>query len=75
MDNDQLQQIERDLNSYQAKTGAARGNDIGEAGIDTRVEKHFPGAQVSYEPDQTTNASYNRRIPEEEGGDTDDRGR
>jgi hypothetical protein len=77
--NDELRDIahqaERDLNTYQAKTGNARGNDIGEAGVDTRAEKHFPGAQVSYEPDQTTNASYNHRIPPEEGGDTDDRGR
>jgi len=77
--NDELRDIanqaERDLNTYQAKTGNARGRDIGEAGVDTRVEKDFPGAQVSYEPDQTTNASYNRRIPPEEGGDPDERGR
>ncbi|KAJ9142528.1 hypothetical protein NKR19_g7198 [Coniochaeta hoffmannii] len=76
---EQLREIannaEQDVNTYQAKTGAARGRDIDEAGVDTRVEKHFEGAHVSYEPDQVTNASYDRRIPPEEGGDTDHRGR
>lgn len=76
---DELRKIaneaEADLNTYQAKTGAARGRDIDEAGVDTRVEKGFEGAKVSYEPEQVTNASYDRRIPPEEGGETDDRGR
>lgn len=76
---DELRKIaneaEQDLNTYQAKTGAARGRDIDEAGVDTRVEKKYDGAKVSYEPDQVTNASYDRRIPPEEGGELDDRGR
>lgn len=77
--NDELrniaEQAERDVNTYQAKTGRARGRDIDEAGVDTRVEKQFPGAQVSYDPEMNTSASYNKRIPPEEGGETDDRGR
>ncbi|KAL1862966.1 hypothetical protein VTK73DRAFT_6577 [Phialemonium thermophilum] len=68
-------QAEQDLNTYQAKTGNARGNDIGEAGVDTRTEKKFPGSEVRYHPDMSTNAGYDRRIPPEEGGDVDDRGR
>lgn len=66
---------EQDLNTYQAKTGAARGRDIDEAGVDTRVEKHFPGAEVTYDPEMNTNASYDKKIPEQEGGVRDDRGR
>lgn len=68
-------QAERELNTYQAKTGVARGTDIDEAGVDTRVEKKFPGAEVRYHPEMSTSASYNRRIPPEEGGDLDDKGR
>ncbi|KAB5570576.1 hypothetical protein GE09DRAFT_1218004 [Coniochaeta sp. 2T2.1] len=60
--NDELRDIayqaEKDVNTFQSKTGAARGRDIDEAGVDTRVEKN-----------------YDRRIPPEEGGDVDDRGR
>lgn len=73
--NSLAQQAERELNTYQAKTGNARGRDIDEAGVDTRTEKKFPGSQVNYNPDLSTNAGYNRRIPPQEGGDLDDRGR
>jgi hypothetical protein len=76
---EQLREIahnaEQGMNTYQAKTGTARGRDIGESGVDTRVEKDFEGATVNYEPDQVTNASYDRPIPEDEGGDRDERGR
>ena len=68
-------QAEQDLNTYQSKTGNARGRVLGEAGVDTRAENKFPGAQVTYHPDMSTNAGYNRRIPAEEGGEYDDRGR
>lgn len=67
------EQAERDLNTYEAKTGAHRGR--GEAGVDTRTENRFPGAEVRYGDDLSTNAGYNKRIPPEEGGETDARGR
>lgn len=68
-------EAERDLNSYEAKTGAHRGTRSDEAGVDTRVENRFPGAEVRYDSDLSTNAGYNKRIPPEEGGETDARGR
>lgn len=68
-------EAERDLNSYEAKTGARRGTRSDEAGVDTRVENRFPGAEVRYDSDLSTNAGYNKRIPPEEGGETDARGR
>ncbi|KAI1484036.1 hypothetical protein F4774DRAFT_5899 [Daldinia eschscholtzii] len=68
-------QAERDLNSYEAKTGAHKTSPNDEAGVDTRVEKKFPGAEVRYDTDLSTNASYNKRIPPEEGGEVDARGR
>ncbi|KAI0481156.1 hypothetical protein GGR56DRAFT_307008 [Xylariaceae sp. FL0804] len=68
------EQAERDLNSHEAKTGHKSSvND--EAGVDTRVENKFPGAEVKYGDDLSTSASYNKRIPPEEGGDVDARGR
>ncbi|KAK6067651.1 hypothetical protein SCUP234_11520 [Seiridium cupressi] len=68
-------QAERDLNSYQAKTGAGKSSSNDDAGVDSRVENKFPGAQVQYDTDLSTNASYNKRIPPGEGGDLDSRGR
>ncbi|KAI1771274.1 hypothetical protein F4818DRAFT_208956 [Hypoxylon cercidicola] len=68
-------QAEQDLNSYEAKTGAKKTSPNDEAGVDTRVEQRFPGAEVRYDQDLSTNASYNKRIPPEEGGDVDARGR
>ncbi|KAI8628657.1 hypothetical protein F5Y19DRAFT_476202 [Xylariaceae sp. FL1651] len=69
------EEAERDLNSYEAKTGAHKGSSNDEAGVDSRVEKKFPGAQVRCGDDLSTNTSYNKRIPPEEGGDLDSRGR
>ncbi|TRX94797.1 hypothetical protein FHL15_004258 [Xylaria flabelliformis] len=95
------EEAERNLNTYEAKTGAHKSSTNDEAGIDTRVENQFPGSQVrsKIEPrglqcsqgscfgwqqltpsvtdgqDLSTNAGYNRRIPPEEGGDLDARGR
>ena len=69
------EQAERDLNTYEAKTGAGRSTRSDEAGVEPRVENRFPGAEVQYGDDLSTNAGYNKRIPPEEGGQTDDRGR
>ncbi|KAI1405753.1 hypothetical protein F4819DRAFT_482208 [Hypoxylon fuscum] len=69
------EQAERDLNSYEAKTGAHKTSPNDESGVDTRVENKFPGAEVRYDNDLSTNAGYNKRIPPEEGGDVDARGR
>lgn len=76
--NDELnaiaKQAEVDLNSHQAKHGL-NNSSINEAGVDSGVEKKFPGAEVKYDQELSTNASYNKRIPPEEGGELDDRGR
>ncbi|KAH7041002.1 uncharacterized protein B0I36DRAFT_344649 [Microdochium trichocladiopsis] len=69
------EQAERDLNTYQAKTGAGKQSSNDDAGVDTSVERKFPGAKVEYGDDLKTNAGYNRKIPVEEGGDVDVRGR
>ena len=69
------EQAERDLNTYEAKTGVGRSTRSDDAGVDPRVERRFPGAEVRYGDDLSTNAGYNKRIPPEEGGTTDDRGR
>ncbi|KAK4186339.1 hypothetical protein QBC35DRAFT_554269 [Podospora australis] len=72
------QEAERDLNSYSAKTGHGRtatSNDT--SGINEANERKFPGstAKVGDGDDLITNRSYNRRIPGDEGGDRDDKGR
>ncbi|KAM5494728.1 hypothetical protein MaudMau93_000024 [Microsporum audouinii] len=63
-------QAERDLNSYQAKTG--RGKDISDTtqdtGVDAGVENKFPGSQVRVGPGSTASGS------DEEGGEYDDLG-
>jgi hypothetical protein len=74
--NDKLREIaekaEHDLNTYQAKTGRARGHDLEDAsGVDSRAPKKFPGADLRYGDDLITNASYDRPIPPEEGGVVD----
>ncbi|KAI3337127.1 hypothetical protein HD806DRAFT_542841 [Xylariaceae sp. AK1471] len=69
------EQAERDLNTYEAKTGAHKTSPSDEAGVDTRVENKFPGSQVKYGEDLSTNAGYNKRIPPDEGGDLDSHGR
>ncbi|KAH7376358.1 hypothetical protein B0T11DRAFT_293871 [Plectosphaerella cucumerina] len=71
-----IQQAEKDLNTYQAKTGAAREQYDDPAGVRSLNEKKFPGAEVKYQGDDlSTNASWDKRIPPSEGGDLDDRGR
>ncbi|POS79041.1 hypothetical protein DHEL01_v202555 [Diaporthe helianthi] len=65
---------ERDLNSYQAKQGL-NNFSVEDAGVDSIVENKFPVAEVKVGTEISTNAGYNRRIPPEEGGELDDRGR
>ncbi|KAI0460466.1 hypothetical protein F5B21DRAFT_451905 [Xylaria acuta] len=69
------EEAERNLNTYEAKTGAHKISRNDEASVDTRVENQFPGSQVRYGQELSTNAGYNKRIPPEEGGDLDVRGR
>ncbi|KAF2970603.1 hypothetical protein GQX73_g2975 [Xylaria multiplex] len=68
------EEAERNLNTYEAKTGAHKTSHQGEAGVDTGVESQFLGAEVRYGQDLSTNAGYNRRIPPEEDGALDARG-
>lgn len=69
-------EAESDLNTYQAKTGAARDQADDPAGVRSMPENKFPGSDVKYQGDElSTNASWNKRIPESEGGQLDDRGR
>lgn len=67
-------QAERELNSS-ANAGPGRGNNTDDSGVDTSVENRFPGAQVKVGDDLVTNAGYDRKIPEDEGGDIDAKGR
>jgi hypothetical protein len=69
------EQAERDLNSYEAKTGAHKTSSSDEAGVDTRAENKFPGASVRYDGDLGHNSGNSKRIPPEEGGELDSRGR
>jgi hypothetical protein len=68
-------EAERDLNSPQAKTGGTRGIADDDAGVNSAATKKFEGSTVGYQPDISTNAGYNKRIPPEEGGELDDKGR
>ncbi|KAJ4158119.1 uncharacterized protein LMH87_008659 [Akanthomyces muscarius] len=70
-------QAEADLNTYQAKTGAARAQGLDQAGINSMAEKKFEdrGAQVTQGDELSTNGSFNKRIPPSEGGVLDDKGR
>lgn len=75
--NDIAQQAEREMNTYQSKTGAGKGRTTGldDYGVNDTVENKFPGSDVKVGDDLVTNQGYNRRIPPYEGGDVDDRGR
>ncbi|KAI1751425.1 hypothetical protein F4782DRAFT_531451 [Xylaria castorea] len=57
------EEAERNLNTYEAKTGAHKTSRNDEAGVDTRVENQFPGSQVRYGQDLSTNAGYNEFDP------------
>ncbi|KAK4102304.1 hypothetical protein N658DRAFT_566370 [Parathielavia hyrcaniae] len=75
--NDIAQQAERDLNTFQSKTGTGKGRVSGleDFGVNDTIDQKFPGATVKVGADNITNKSYNRRIPGDEGGDVDDTGR
>ncbi|KAL7908303.1 hypothetical protein GGI35DRAFT_481005 [Trichoderma velutinum] len=66
---------EADLNTYQSKTGAARPQADDDAGVNSYVEKKFDGAKVAYGDELSTNRGYDKRIPPNEGGDVDARGK
>ncbi|SPQ19883.1 178b9d30-eecb-4b68-aabd-a9fefff89e21 [Thermothielavioides terrestris] len=74
---DIAQQAERDLNTYQSKTGTGKGRVSGleDYGVNETVERKFPGATVKVGENLVTNRSYDRPIPANEGGDVDERGR
>jgi hypothetical protein len=74
---DIAQQAERDLNTYQSKTGTGKGRVSGleDYGVNETVERKFPGATVKVGENLVTNRSYDRQIPADEGGDVDERGR
>ncbi|KAM0352366.1 hypothetical protein ACHAPU_002031 [Fusarium lateritium] len=66
---------EKDLNTYQAKTGNARPDTVDSGGVNAYAENKFEGAHVEVGDELNTNAGYNKRIPLSEGGDVDDKGR
>ncbi|KAJ5586949.1 uncharacterized protein N7459_002714 [Penicillium hispanicum] len=69
---------EKDLNSYQAKQGLGRKSDSTlESGVDEMVDQRFAdaGAGVKYGSGATASGSDHRKVPEDEGGTRDDRGR
>lgn len=68
-------QAEADLNTYQSKTGNARPQGLDDAGVNSFAEKKFDSAQVTYDDELSTNRGFNKRIPPNEGGILDDRGR
>ena len=69
-------QAEADLNTYQAKTGNARRMEgLDDAGVNSAAENKFENASVQYGDELSTNRGYDKRIPPNEGGMLDDRGR
>ncbi|KAK4124782.1 hypothetical protein N657DRAFT_615763 [Parathielavia appendiculata] len=75
--NDIAQRAERDLNTYQSKTGTGKGRASGleDFGVNATIDQKFPGSTVKVGENNITNRSYNRRIPADEGGDVDETGR
>ncbi|KAH7628877.1 hypothetical protein B0T09DRAFT_267888 [Sordaria sp. MPI-SDFR-AT-0083] len=73
--NSLAQSAERDLNSWESKTGHRRTGLEDDTGINEfNASKKFPGTEIHYGDNLVTNASYNRKIPQQEGGDLDDKG-
>ncbi|EGO51391.1 hypothetical protein NEUTE1DRAFT_70112, partial [Neurospora tetrasperma FGSC 2508] len=70
------EEAERDLNSWYAKTGHRPAGVEDEApGInDLEATKKFPDTEIRYGEDLCTNRSWDKKIPEPEGGDRDDKG-
>ena len=76
--NEIAQQAERDLNTYQSKTGTGKGRVSGleDYGVNDTIDQKFPGASVKVGGENLiTNRSYDRPIPPDEGGDVDETGR
>ncbi|KAK3335023.1 hypothetical protein B0H65DRAFT_480671 [Neurospora tetraspora] len=70
------EEAERDLNTWYAKTGHRRAGIEEEApGInELEASRKFPGTEIRYGEDLCTNKSWDKKIPEPEGGDRDDKG-
>jgi hypothetical protein len=75
--NEIAQQAERDLTTYQSKTGTGKGRASGleDYGVNDTIDRKFPGSTVKVGENLVTNRSYDRQIPADEGGDVDDTGR
>jgi hypothetical protein len=74
---DIAQKAERDLNTYQSKTGTGKGRASGleDFGVNATIDQKFPGATVKVGENLVTDKSYDRRIPADEGGVVDETGR
>ncbi|KAJ9294207.1 hypothetical protein DTO271G3_7069 [Paecilomyces variotii] len=74
---DAAHRAEQDLNSYQAKQGIGRKSDsVLESGVNEQVDKQFNGAaSAKYGVVASSSSGDHRKIPPEEGGELDDRGR
>ncbi|GAD98971.1 hypothetical protein Plec18167_003397 [Paecilomyces lecythidis] len=74
---DAAHRAEQELNSYQAKQGLGRKSDsVLESGVNEQVDKQFGGnADAKYGEVASSSAGNRRKIPPEEGGEIDDRGR
>lgn len=76
LSNEELDRIareaERDLNTYRAKVGTGSKPGYDECGVNTDIDSRFPGAHVEL---NTSGRGDKRRIPVEEGGEVDARGR
>src|SRR5262245_7784234 len=71
-------QAEPALNTYESKTGSgrAKASAFEAAGVtDERTSRRFPGSTLKYGVEYVSNRGDHRRIPPDEGGDVDDRGR
>lgn len=65
---------EGSLNTYQAKTGEARPQTNNDSATNAMAEREFAdrGAELKDGDELSTNASFDKRIPPSEGGETDD---
>ncbi|RAO71284.1 uncharacterized protein BHQ10_007296 [Talaromyces amestolkiae] len=73
---DVAHQAQRDLNSHQAKQGVGHQSiSTDESGVNENVTRDFPGAEVRYGEMANHGGSGNKKIPPQEGGDYDARGR
>ncbi|PCH02644.1 Hypothetical protein PENO1_031060 [Penicillium occitanis (nom. inval.)] len=69
-------QAQRNLNSHQAKQGAGpKSLSTDESGLNENVTRDFPGAEVRYGEMANHGGSGSKKIPPEQGGDYDARGR